>query len=247
MLEKECQICHKKFPVVGRWLETERYNLPDTAVYRQLLSDTPCVALGWVKLDTGKEKPEPSPELRKRWQGIMWNVYRVAFLDVREGEVGQFCPSSSWGKGDPLPELDSMESSLKRLLFEARKKGDIPVDESSRKTERALKEILSPELEEKYGYELARQKSIQAFWWTHKPDLLYTKSDGSTLAVEVKVNEDWKHPINEPLACLLEHNAVLNIRIPPRGDRLDAKVRKVVKKAEDKLESTGRAKFMYIW
>jgi hypothetical protein len=200
-----------------------------------------------VKLESGKKKLEPSPDVRKRWQGLMWEVYEVAFLDVREGKVGQFCPSSNWQKGDPPPELDDIERGLERLLLEARKKSVIPVGKNSRETECALKEILSPELE-KYGYKpIPERPSIQAFWWTHRLDLLCTKSDGSTLAVEVKVNEDWEHPINEPLACLLEHNGVLNIRIPLGRDKLGPKIRGRVTEAENRLERTGRAKFMYIW
>lgn len=78
-------------------------------------------------------------------------------------------------------------------------------------------------------------------------DLLYSKSGHGTIAVEVKVDEDWEHPICEPLGDLLEHNAVINIRVPFGQDKLDAGTRSLVSEAEHMLEASGRAGFIYVW
>ena len=241
--------------MVTRLLESTGYNLPDAAVYQRLCFDSPGVALGWVKPNA--DNP-PNRDIRGRWQGLMWHVYDVAFVDVVNGEVKEFCPEEEWGIGEPPPELSDIVLHLQEPLKQARREGRIPIGHSSRDTEPALLPIVSPVFRE-YGYEVDKQemqKVKTGFWCGFKLDLLYRRpKDNSTIAIEVKVNDDWEHPINQPLKNLLHRNAVLNIRVPPELDKLACKDKKLihspawglVKKAQDKLKDTGRAAFVYVW
>jgi len=99
-----------------------------------------------------------------------------------------------------------------------------------------------------YGYIFDPAKKVQGFWSYRLLDLLYRTSAGqNSIAVEVKVDEDWGHPVCQPLGYLLEHNAVLTIRVPKQKDQLDKETRRLVTKAESMLARTGRASFIYVW
>ncbi len=251
LFEETCSECGERFRVVTRVLDSEAYNLPDAAVYQRLCFDSPGVALGWVKSDA--EDP-PNRDIRQRWQGLLWHVYDVAFVDVHDGVVGEFCPEEDWGVGDPLGELQEVVVETEEVLSAARVDGRIPVrterhpDGDSTATEEALRPILTRVLGG-YGYRFAgtHNRAI-GFWCGFDLDLLYDRQkDQSTIAIEVKVTEDWEHPINQPLKNLLHRNAVLGIRVPSEKDRLDRQTRGLATKAESMLEDTGRAGFICVW
>jgi len=251
LVERTCPRCNGPFPIVRRVLESSAYNLPDAAVYQRLRLDSPGIALGLVVPGetTDPEKYPPAPDVRERWQGLMWAVYQVAFVDVRDGVVGEFCPADDWPVGQAPGELAGIVADTKDALNVARAGKQIPVGNSSKETEKALKPILSSVLS-KYCYELVESPGwIPHFWYGpgRRPDIVYCRRGEGTLAIEAKVTEDWDHPICEPLGCLLGHNAVINIRMPSGHDKLDCdETRRLVERAEGKLEATGRAKFMCI-
>jgi len=249
--EETCSEFEKPFPIVTRVLESSGYNLPDAAVYQGLCIDSPGVALGWVKPDGGDP---PNRDIRGRWQGLMWHVYDVAFVDVVNGEVKEFCPEEDWGIGEPPPHLANIVADLQEPLQQARRNGCIPVytqkhpNGDSKATEPVIEQILTRVLH-KYGYQFAgSQVSGIGFWCGFDVDLLYQRQeDRSFLAIEVKVNDDWDHPINQALKNLLHRNAVLGIRVPSEKDHLDRQTRALATKAESMLEATGRAAFIYVW
>lgn len=260
LFEEICDEGGKRFPVVTRLLESTGYNLPDAAVYQRLCFDSPGVALGWVKPNAGDP---PNRDIRGRWQGLMWHVYDVAFVDVVNGKVKEFCPEEDWGIGEPPPQLANIVADLQEPLEQARRDGCIPVytqkhpNGDSKATEPLVQEILTCVLRE-YGYQFAGSHTrVPAFWWGtgHQLDLLYRSPSQGTIAIEVKVNEDWDHPICEPLGDLMGHNGVINIRVPPELDKLECKDKKLihspawglVKKAQRKLKDTDRAGFVYVW
>ncbi len=259
-----CGICNKSFPIVKRVLESSAYNLPDAVVYQRLRLSSPGVALGQVVKGrtTSPDKYAPSEHVRQRWQGLMWSVYQVAFVDVCGDAVGPFYPTENWGIGAPPTNLDEIAADARAALHLARHAGSIPVGTDSRATEDQVGDVLAPIMFDRYGYKALKswnqkknkyvyvRKSVPAFWWGtgHQLDLLYqNEGEQSSIAIEVKVTEDWDHPICEPLGDLIGHNAVLNIRVPTQEDQLDKATRQLVTKAETMLEATGRAKFMCIW
>jgi len=250
LFEETCSEGGERFPVVTRLLESTGYNLPDAAVYQRLCFDSPAVALGWVVPGKTTVRYPPDKVMRQRWQGLMWHVYDVAFVDVVDGKVKEFCPEEDWGIGEPPPELSDIVLHLQEPLKQARREGRVPIGHSSRDTEPALLPIASPVFRE-YGYEVDKQeirKVKTGFWCGFKLDLLYRRpKDNSTIAIEVKVTEDWEHPINQPLKNLLYRNAVLGIRVPSEKDRLQRQTRILATKAESMLEATGRAAFIYVW
>jgi len=250
LLIERCPLCNEPFPVVKRVLESVAYNFPDVAAYQRLRLDAPCLALGYVtSKTTQKWNPDNYPSLRERWQGLLWHVYDVAFVDVHNGVVGEFCPVENWGVGTTPVELADIVADLRELLRQARREGRIPVGTSSESTECAISQVVVPVLCDEYEYEFAGMHNQEAsFWCGFRVDLLYRRRrDGSTLAIEVKVNEDWGHPINQPLKNLLHRNAVLGIRVPSEKDHLDRQTRALATKAESMLEATGRAAFIYVW
>ncbi len=263
LLIERCPLCNEPFPIVKRVLESVAYNFPDVAAYQRLRLDAPCLALGYVtSKTTQKWNPDNYPSLRERWQGLLWHVYDVAFVDVRNGRVDEFCPEEDWGVGDPSPQLANIVADLREPLERALRDGCIPVytqqrpEGDSKATEPVIEEILTPVLC-KYGYRFAGSQVWGiGFWCGFYLDLLYDcEKDQSSIGIEVKVNEDWNHPINQPLKNLLCRNAVLNIRVPPELDKLECKDKKLVyspawglvKKAQDKLKDAGRAAFVYVW
>ncbi len=246
-----CPRCNKSFPIVRRVLESCAYNLPDVAVYQRFRFRSPGVALGLVVKGrtTNPDKYRPGKAMRGRWQGLMWSVYQVAFLDVVEGVVGEFCPAKDWAIGDPPANLDQIAQDARHALCVARRQRSIPVGTDSTATEDEVGDVLAPVFD-KCGYKALKKKSLPAFWWGpgHQLDLVYgDETEQSRIAIEVKVTEDWDHPICEPLGDLMGHNAVLNIRVPPDQDELDKETRELVTKAESMLEATGRARFIYVW
>jgi len=249
LLIETCPVCREPFPIVKRVLQSDAYNLPDVAVYHRLRLGAPCVALGEVtSKTTASRDPDNHPSLRAHWQGLMWYVYDVAFVDVVNGKVKEFCPQEDWGIGGPPPELSDIVVHLQEPLKQGRREGRIPVGSKSVPTEPVIEEILTPVLC-KYGYQFAgSQVCGSGFWCGFKLDLLYRRpKDNSTIGIEVKVREDWEHPINQPLKNLVHRNAVLGIRVPSEKDPLDRQRRALATKAESMLEATGSAAFVYVW
>jgi len=255
LLIETCPVCNEPLPIVKRVLQSDAYNFPDVAAYQRLRLDAPCFALGYVtSKTTQKWNPENHPSLRERWQGLMWYVYDVAFVDVQDGAVGAFCPVANWwGDKVLVGELPNIVAGLQEPLKQARRDGRIPVctqqrpKGDSKATEPVVEEILTPVLCT-HGYQFAGTQTWGiGFWCGFYLDLLYRREkDQSSLGVEVKVGEDWKHPINQPLKNLLSRNAVLNIRVPADEDPLNQEARRLVTEAEGVLEGTGRAAFIYV-
>ncbi len=242
-----CPTCRRQFPILKRDLVSEAYNLPDAAIYQRLRFQAPCLALGCVtEKTTSSRDPARHPGLRQRWQGLLWHVFEVAFVDVREDIVGEFSPNHQWAAGQVIPELSDIADQASEALVRAGGGGNIPRC-SSPKTEIAIDEVLSP-IMNSFGYHASCSSTmVHAFWWGHRLDLLYEKRDSGTISFEVKVDEDWDHPLGEPLANLLGHNAVINVRVAPNGDRLDPNTREYVCRGEELVQRTGRAEFIYIW
>jgi hypothetical protein len=256
LVQDTCKHCGRPFPIVKRTLESCAFNLPDAAIYHGLRLRAPCVALGFVVPGKTTASRRPALQLRRRWQGLMWHIYQVAFLDVEDGAIGEFCPDQAWAVGSQsAQELQRISADIEVCLREARRARTIPAYNSngigdSRATEALLESILSPLLHQKHGYEFAGMDRgapiIEVFWWGHYLDLLYRRPGGATLAIEVKVTEDWEHPLGEPLGCLLQHNAVINIRVSSQEDQLDRTTRQLVQEAETMLANTGRASFLCV-
>lgn len=252
--EAKCPLCDRSLPIIRRTLESGAYNLPDAAVYRRLLSGSYCIALGDAIPNKTTPSRRPGPTVRSRWQGMLWHVYQVAFLDVVGNEIGPFEPADEWAIGRPPDQLEMITDRLRSELRAARSGGNIPAykpngDGDSRETERRLQPILTRVLESwSYRFVASDRQTgiIPAFWWGHYVDLLYKRGDGDTLSVEVKVKEDWEHPVNEPLGALLRDNAVLNIRVGTQGDNRSPETRRLVAEAESRLSPTGRAVFLHI-
>jgi hypothetical protein len=176
----------------------------------------------------------------------MWDVYRIAFVDVEDDSLGEFRPKPKWEVGQPIPDFGELINELQAAMEKARRDDAIP-RRNSVSTCKALRPVITPVLE---GHGLrfdGFEKGRHAFWWWHPVDMLYRQMDGrGTLAIEVKVDEDWEHPINQPLAGLLAHNAVINVRIPTQGERFDPETRRIAAEAEALLSATGRAAFMVV-
>lgn len=249
LLEDECPACGEKLFLIRRHLDSVGFNLPDAAVYQGLRVGAPCMALGMVEPGVTTMSRRPSADVRRRWQGMLWDCFNVAFVDVEGGHAGEFAPEEEWGFGDKLSELPAIAGSLRTALQDARRAGDIGRTDDSRATEAALEHVLAPVFA-RHGFRfIARDRSIpiiRAFWWGHYPDLLFEAPDRRSLAVEVKVTEDWEHPLGEPLACLLAHNAVVNVRVSIQADPVPPSVRSLVGRAEDALRASGRAEFIYV-
>jgi hypothetical protein len=254
LMHKPCPICSKPFPIIERPLQSENYNLPDAAVYQRLFSDSPCIALGTVTEKTTLGR-KPTQSIRSRWQGMIWSIYQVIFLDVVNGIIGEFEPTTDWGLGQPPDRFDPMVTEIELASRNAYEHGTLPGRKlngagDSRATEELLERISSSILE-KYGYSfVARDRRtgiIPAFWWGHWVDILYRKREtGDSLSIEVKVTEDWNHPINEPLAGLLRDSAVINVRVGNQGNRRSSAVQDLVSRAVGLLEETGRVRFLHV-
>jgi hypothetical protein len=186
---------------------------------------------------------------------MMWNVYQVVFLDVSNGIIREFEPTMDWGLGQPPDRFDAIVTEIDLASRNAFAQGNLPGRKlngagDSRATEELLERILSPILE-RYGYFfLARDRKtriIPAFWWGHWVDILYrNRETDHSLNIEVKVTEDWNHPIDEPLAGLLRDSAVINVRVGNEGNRRSSAVKDLVSRAEGLLEGTGRVRFLYV-
>jgi hypothetical protein len=142
--------------------------------------------------------------------------------------------------------LDEIRDALKLALQRARGSGCIPRGTSSRATTLALKPFCCSVLQE-FGYGQEAPRAVADGPYFHPtPDLVYRGSAG-TIAIEIKVEEDWDHPLGQALGYLLEHQAVLHIRVPA-GDRHGIPdALPMITEAEKRLECTGRARFMCIW
>lgn len=214
-----CPCCPDPVFAVKRVLDSQHYNLPDTAIYWGLKLDRPCLALGLVQRgENGKTKGRrPTNEIRERWQGLLWETFQVAFVDVEGDDVGEFCPTSRWRIGRSPVDFESLVSLCETRLVQARGDGEIPVyvndKGSSPDTEPEIARILSPVLK-RHGYPfLTPHKRFRGFWWGREVDLLFHDGDAKSLGIEVKVDEDQHLPLGQPLAVLLAFNGVINIRV----------------------------------
>jgi hypothetical protein len=253
-MEEDCPTCGQPVALVKRTLESVAYNLPDAAVYQRLKSKNSCIALGLVIPGKTTMKWQPEQEVRRRYQGMLWSVYQVAFVDVVDDVPQPFEPLRDWGHGEVLQDLGPLATELTAALKIAMREKMIPVYKStgkgdSRGTEQRMWPIVSPILRER-GYEFTagdmQTAGIHSCWWSHHPDAVYMSSSGNTLGIEVKVTEDWDHPVNQPLADLLNHNAVLNVRVGKEDDRRSFENRRLSAEAETLLSATGRAAFIGI-
>jgi len=248
LTELSCPQCPGKVPIVRRTLISGAYNLPDAVVYQRLKRGVPAIALGVV--DPGPSRTtmsrRPGDRVREAWQSLMWEVYHVALVDVEHGRLGQFIPRASWEVGQPIPDFRGLIHKLQAVMDKARRNGEIP-QRNSPLTCQALTPVIEPVLKS-HGFHFdGFERGSPAFWWWHPVDMLFRLEDGrGTLAIEGKVDEDWEHPINQPLAALLGHNAVINVRIPTHADRLDSETRRLVDQAEALLAATDRAAFMVV-
>lgn len=240
-----CPICHEALPLIRRALISESFNLPDAAVYQRLVAARPAIALGHVTEKTTSSR-RPTESVRGKWQSLLWDVYHVAFVDVEGEHLGALSVGKPWAKGAIPPTLQPIVADCGAALASARAEGGIPL-QSSNTTRDALPAILAEPMA-RHGFVYAgKEAPVPMFWWQHAADLAYqNRSSGLSLAIEVKVDEDREHPINQPLADLLSHNAVLNLRIPARGAGLEHDAARHAKQAEKLLEATGRVAFLVI-
>ena len=253
-----CSACGGRVPIVLRSLSSEGFNLPDAAVYQRLRYDSPVIAVGCVadedcvarrcvtKSATTVRRWEPSESVRSRWQGMLWHVYQVAFVDHAHGRIGDFAPAATWGRGDPPGQLPVLAAAIDQVLTEARQRSTIAVRRSSRDTEDTIEVLLTPVMAA-HGYRLrGRHLTVMGFWQGPQPDFTWQHVTGHTVSFEAKVTEDWEHPVCQPLANLLEHNAMVNIRVPAEPDQLTRMTRSIVDRAEQMLVATSRAAFLTI-
>lgn len=245
-----CPVCGCLIILVRRELVTEAYNLSDVAIYQALEHNSLCIALGEVSSRT--TGTAGTPEDLRRWQGLLWHVYGVAFAVVTDGAIGEWCPAEF-----PEPAPESLRSELSCIadkaaeaLRRARREGTIPVGCSSRDTEPEVLRVLEPVFKP-FGYLPSRRLPAKAPYHGVRgqlPDGAFMKRrDGTKFAIEVKVDEDWDHPLVSSLIDLLGYDAVLLVRVPPSALDRAADVRDLIAVAERKLEETGRARFIYVW
>ncbi len=249
-----CPFCRDYIPLLSRVLRSDAYNLPDSAIYHALRYGLPCIALGRVEPPTTNVKTRPTDQIRRRWQGMLWHTFRVAFTDLEGDQVGSYAPVENWGIGSPAVDLKELCAAAEPVLREAKKRGAIPKLKAGRRegdsvaTEPEIERLLTPVFG-RFGYKCQDSgHTMFGFWWRRNTDILYRHEDGSTLAVEVKADEvnDWKLPLGQPLGNLLAHSAVINIRVPHKPDPRPEDIKRFVEVAEGMLADTGRAGFLYV-
>jgi len=261
LLFETCPACGEQVRILKRPFASGAYNLPDTAIYHRLRFGQPCIALGIVdeeKTTLGQDPDAKDPEIRPRWQGLLWHVYQVAFLDVGlDKKIGAFKPRKEWWVGPRPDNLPELADEFRSMLIEARDARKIEIPKPgprgySTPTAGEIERTLTPRLREpRYGYQLVgTEQWIDVFWWGRKIDILYRRRDDPKMAlgIEVKVKEDWRLPLGQPLGTLPAHSAVVNIRVPLKEDRgpRDLEVRRCILRAEAILEGTGRAAFLSV-
>jgi len=239
--------CGNKIPVLRRVLISCEYNLPDAAIYQAISHEGPCLAIGEVVAD--KTNVGAGPGQWRKWQGLLWDLYRVAFVCVGPEAAADFQPETVPSCDRCASVLNDVVNAIQPELDKARSEGRIPAaapQHKERATQPEIMPILSRALG-RHGYDKTDQTTLDAPYWPHRgPDIPYRRPDGHAIAVELKVDSDWDHPLNQEVADLLEYHAVLHVRVPPGSRHSASDAEAEIRKAQRKLEDAGRGRFMCI-
>jgi hypothetical protein len=243
-----------KCSILRRKLDVENYCLPDAAIYEAVRNGCAQPTVAILQLDGKyrsrfKDRDRMHVDSLRRWQAMLWDLYAVISLVEKGDIIDPFDRAESWGEGEPFPRLKDITKTIDRAVRAAVKKGELPIIKKGRgdsvATEEPLGRVLSGPLRDKHRLSRVDKWTTQAPGWCHDTDLAFADDEGRSLAIEVKVEENWDHPLGEPLACLLGYNAVVNVRMRHTDDRVEKKVRALITSAERELVDRGRAGFVY--